>query len=207
MPKVRAYVDGFNLYHAIDALAKPELKWINLRKLAISYLHKDDTLDDVKFFTAILTWNPEKQARHKNYIAAQIASGVTVVESNFKKATRHCKMMDRYCPRYEEKQTDVAIATSMLADALIGGVDRMILVTADSDQIPTIKTIKQLAPNVKIVLATPPGRETSARELGSVVHDRRPITAGRLLTCKLPRDVHDKEGKKVATIPALYLRG
>lgn len=28
-----AYVDGFNLYHAIDDLRRPELKWLDLQGL------------------------------------------------------------------------------------------------------------------------------------------------------------------------------
>ena len=38
MLRVTVYVDGFNLYHAIEALADPILKWTDLRSLAQSYL-------------------------------------------------------------------------------------------------------------------------------------------------------------------------
>ena len=34
--RVACYVDGFNLYHAIDDLRKPHLKWVNLWALAES---------------------------------------------------------------------------------------------------------------------------------------------------------------------------
>jgi hypothetical protein len=78
------YVDGFNLYHAVAAMNDQRLKWLNFYSLAESYLKPNETLIRVYFFTAILKWNPEKQKRHKNFIIAQEAVGVQVVEANFK---------------------------------------------------------------------------------------------------------------------------
>src|SRR5215217_4061939 len=111
--KMNVYVDGFNLYHAIEALDDHRLKWINLKELGRSFVKPGEELNRVIFFTAVLTWNKDKQQRHKIFIAAQKAIGVDVVESNFRKMSRHCRIMDRYCARHEEKQTDVAIAATM----------------------------------------------------------------------------------------------
>ena len=36
--RVNAYVDGFNLYHAIDELGHNHLKWVNLRALCEQFL-------------------------------------------------------------------------------------------------------------------------------------------------------------------------
>jgi len=193
--KVSVYIDGFNLYHAILAERDHKLKWLNMRLLAQSFVGRYEILKFVVFFTAILTWNHEKQKRHKNYIAALKAVGVEIVESNFKRIGRK---------NYEEKQTDVQIALRMYQDAVHGGVDRLILVTADSDQVPTVRAIRERCPYATVTLAAPPGRETAARELGSIVHHRTPISSGRLRTCLLPRDVYDSAGRKVATMPALY---
>lgn len=201
---VNVYIDGFNLYHAIVALNDAKLKWINFKELGKSFLKPSEVLGRVVFFTAILTWEKEKQARHKNYIAAQKACGVEVVESNFRRVNKHCRVMDRYCSRHEEKQTDVAIAVSVLMDAVSERMSRAILITADSDQIPLVKALAKNFPAVTVTLAAPPGRGHEARELGSLVSDRRPITADRLRGCALPRDVFDAKGKKVATRPAIY---
>jgi hypothetical protein len=48
MTRTSYYVDGFNLYHAIRPLARPELEWLNLHALATSYLRKDDELAEVR---------------------------------------------------------------------------------------------------------------------------------------------------------------
>lgn len=204
MPTVNVYIDGFNLYHAIVAKGDPTLKWINFRLLGKSFLKPNESLNNVIFFTAVLTWEQAKQQRHKNYIRAQQESGVEVIESNFRKITRHCRIMDRNCSRHEEKQTDVAFAIRIFQDAMAGSFDRAVLVTADSDQVPLVKALKISFPEKRITLAAPPDRGGEARELGSVVHDRTPIDVARLRGCKLPRDVKDENGKTVATMPALY---
>ena len=89
----------------------------------------------------------------------------------------------------------------MLTDALSVDVDRMILVTADSDQIPTAKALKELG--VSLTLAFPPGRDKEARELGNLIPDRFELAVERLLNFKLPRTV-TRDGKVVARMPALY---
>ncbi|MEA2783580.1 MAG: hypothetical protein QOK29_5139 [Rhodospirillaceae bacterium] len=59
MRKVVAYIDGFNLYHAIDDLRKPYLKWLDLHALARSICGNDETLVGVKYFSAYATWKLE----------------------------------------------------------------------------------------------------------------------------------------------------
>lgn len=204
--RVNVYIDGFNLYHAIVALGDHKLKWINLKELGKSFLRPGETLNRVIFFTAVLTWDMQKQQRHKNYIRAQHAVGVEVVQSNFRKMSRHCRVMDRYCARHEEKQTDVAIAVSLLGDGVRDDYQRAILITADSDQVPLVKQAISMFPGKIITLAAPPERGGEARELGSLLpaKERTPISSARLRACALPRNVYDAGGKLVATMPALY---
>lgn len=204
LKKVCVYIDGFNLYHAIAIENDSRLKWLNFSSLAKSMLRPKEVLEDVYFFTAILKWEPDKQKRHRNFIAAQKAVGVTVIESNFKKVQKQCTIFERACPRYEEKQTDVAISTTIMADAIKNRLDRAILITADSDQVPLARRMSELFPNVAMTLSAPPGRQHQARELGDVIQDRVPLTLGRLHAHRLPRDVLDGQGRKVATMPAIY---
>lgn len=193
---VGVYIDGFNFYHAVTAHHDQTIKWISYRKLADTFCEPDEILTSVVFFTAVLTWNYQKQQRHRTFIKAQRACGVEVIESNFRKSGRN---------GHEEKQTDVAIALRMFRDATELKVTKQILITADSDQIPTVKNIKEAAPHTKIILAAPPGRDQVARELGTHVHERRPLSFGRLQTCRLPRNVLDEDGKVIASMPACYL--
>jgi uncharacterized LabA/DUF88 family protein len=88
-----------------------------------------------------------------------------VHEGNFKQSTKKCITTQKNCKSYEEKQTDVAIAVKLVSDALADSYDRAILVTADSDQIPTARFLSIL-PDKDLTLLYPPGRQTHARELG-----------------------------------------
>lgn len=207
MTTVNMYVDGFNLYHAIAELGSPKLKWVNLLTLAKSFLKDGETIGDVYFFTAVVDWNNGKNVRHNAYVDALEAVGVRVIRGTFKNAPRHCPAKNIVCPDREEKQTDVAIATQMVADALTGKFSRAILVTADTDQIPTIKTIKELCPSVELTLAAPPGRLHMARDLGQRFdpNQRKEISVGHLQTCLLPRVVCDIDGTAVVYRPESYV--
>ena len=203
--RVRVYIDGFKLYHAICTFHDDRLKWINFFKLSESFLRQGERLDQVNFFTAVLNWNHEKQKRHRNFLEACKAVGVNVHEATFKQSTRFCADMDRHCRFYEEKQTDVGIAVRLVADALQRRFERAILITADSDQIPTARFVANLD-HCSLSLRYPPGRQTHARDLGNIVRDRKEISVGHLRTCQLPRDVRDRSGRVRATMPALYRR-
>jgi uncharacterized LabA/DUF88 family protein len=204
MSQVACYIDGFNLYHAVRALGRPELKWLNLRTLARSYAAAEDQLVRVVYFTAILQWDQSKAKRHLEYITALRASGVEVVLSHFQKVSKYCRLNARYCNFHEEKETDVALALRVFSDAAAGVADRIILVTADSDQVPLVKHVRVAYPQTSIEIAAPPGRRQYARELCSVASNHGEITEGRLRTCFLPNEVHDARGRVVARCPAKY---
>lgn len=203
MGKVRFYIDGFNLYHAIEAFRNHRLKWLNFHKLCEQHLRPGEALDGILFFTAIWPYDQAKQQRHKNFLAALEAVGVQPVEGNFKRANRKCFKQDRTCPFREEKQTDVNIAIHMTRDALSGKFQRLVLITADSDQVPTAKLINEID-GVRLSLIYPPGRGPEARDLGNHIPDRKELTVGQMLTCQLPRTVYDSQGKPVAFMPAHY---
>jgi uncharacterized LabA/DUF88 family protein len=205
MLRTGCYIDGFNLYHAVDMLGDPTLKWLNLHKLAESLVRAADHLVFTKYFTALSTWSKEKRARHVSFIDAQEFHGVEVHKLGFKRVEKHCLRFGSRCKFYEEKQTDVDLATSVIDDAYQGKVDKIILVTADSDQIPTLKLLRLRFPEIEITVAAPPERKEVARELMSFGHHKVEIHANRLRACLLPRNVVDGKGRIVAASPADYV--
>ena len=77
-----ALIDGFNLYHAIASLRRPELKWLNVKALAAIFINTStEQLDEVFYFTAYADHvaAPVLQAQ-KTYIKA--LKIVSVVISN-----------------------------------------------------------------------------------------------------------------------------
>ena len=117
---VRVYVDGFNMYHAVDKLEDNRLKWLNYWQLCTTLVRPGETLNAVHFFTAVWPYEAAKQKRHENFINALDAVGVQVHRGSFSKPRKWCEEKQRYCWFREEKQTDVAIAVRMLADAADG---------------------------------------------------------------------------------------
>lgn len=202
--RVGAYVDGFNLYHAMEQLGEPLLKWVSIRSLVSSYLKEGDTLERVAFYTAYNTWEPGKRKRHLDYVRALQATGVDVILSQFAKVRKNCMAYGRTCEFREEKRTDVAIATDMLSDCYERGIERILLLTADSDQIPAVEHIKRRFPGVSIYMIAPPKRLSHARELGAVCHHRTELTAGRIRDHRLPLEIRDDRGRLIAACPLLY---
>ena len=100
----------------------------------------------------------------------------------------------------EEKETDVAIAAHLVADALCDRFDLAILITADSDLKPAIAVVRADASTKFVFVAAPPGRYGHARDL----RPRLEIKPGRVGRCLLPEEVVDGTGTIVARRPARY---
>lgn len=59
---------------------------------------------------------------------------------------------------HHEKMTDVNIAVQMLSDAFQDQFDVALLVSADSDLVGLITTLRQLFPLKRVIVAFPPRR-------------------------------------------------
>ncbi|WP_425987982.1 NYN domain-containing protein [Afipia sp. DC4300-2b1] len=201
---VSVYIDGFNMYHALDKIGDSSIKWINYWKLSESFLRASEFLQAVHLFTSLTPWDSGKRARHQTFIAAQKAMGVQVKEAKFKKNRRHCRTENRRCKFWEEKENDVAITVTMLADAFAKRTKRIVLVTADTDQIPAVKYLIADFPNIELTLAIPPGRKNEARDLGELFNfSPTEITPGRIKACLLPQTIFLDNGASIS-MPETY---
>lgn len=200
---VTVYFDGFNLYHAIAATGDARLKWISYRALSESFLRGPEYLHEVNVFTSLTVWDGQKRKRHQTFLAAQRALKVKIFEARFKPNRRHCMKQNRRCKFWEEKENDVAISVKMLGDAHAGVTKRIILVTADTDQIPAIKYLKDTFPDIELSLFIPPARKDQARDLGALFSQPVELRAGRLLACLLPESLSASDGTIIIR-PAEY---
>lgn len=164
MAKIAFFIDGFNLYHALDYChAIPEhhryrkYKWLNLRKLASLFVGRLDTLGEVFYFTALATWMPDKVARHKLFIRAQESEGVTIVYGEFKRKDKRCFVCRKQYSTFEEKQTDVNIAIHLLQLAIQDRYDRAVIISGDTDLIPALKAVRLTFPGKQIGVIIPIG--------------------------------------------------
>jgi hypothetical protein len=72
MKRILFFVDGFNVYHALDDDPKyHKYKWLDYSNLVKRFVSKQDQIVDVFYFTAYAHWNPQKMARHQLLVRLQ----------------------------------------------------------------------------------------------------------------------------------------
>ena len=158
MAKYSFYVDGFNMYYALND--RPEYhkyKWVNYRRLAELVVGPKDTIVDVYYFSAFVAWKPAKVKTHKLYIRALRTANVKVVLGRFMKKETTCHKCYRKYWTHEEKRTDVNIALQVLSDAMNDTFDRAILISADSDMLPVIEAVHTHAGGKEVGVMFPIG--------------------------------------------------
>jgi hypothetical protein len=111
-----ALIDGFNLYHAIASLHRPELKWVNLRVLSGTFINTStEQLDGVFYFTAYAEHVTATVLQaQKAYIKALEIASVQPILGFFKKKDRKCPNCSHKWTSHEEKETDVNIASYLI---------------------------------------------------------------------------------------------
>lgn len=186
MAKVQCFIDGYNLYHAMDELKIPKLHWVNLWNLMKSYLPREAELTHVYLFTAKPTHlNIPIQNRHSEFVNAQKAFGVTVIEGQFKKKNLKCKSKRAGACKHdfighEEKESDVNLAVQFINDAHEDHFDIALIVTADSDLVPPMKFVKERFSNKEIWLISPPKKNINSKELEKNSNKQITITSKQI---------------------------
>jgi len=155
MKKVIFFIDGFNLYHAIENPEYRKYKWLNFNKFSNYFINRFEKIEDIFYFTALTPWNMDKVKRHKIFIKAQESVGVKTVYGQFKRRSKKCRICQQIYDTYEEKQTDVNIAIYLFKLAIKNRYDKAFIVSGDSDLIPSILAIKESFPDKEIGVIIP----------------------------------------------------
>ena len=159
MECVIAYVDGFNLYFGLKSRGWSRYYWLNIQLLAQNLLKPNQRLLLTKYFTARIAGPPDKQRRQSTYIEAlETLNDFQIFYGKYQLNPRHCSHCGFQDEVPNEKMTDVNIAVEILKDAYQDKFDVALLISADSDLVPPIKTVRELFPNKRVVIASPPGR-------------------------------------------------
>ena len=157
------YIDGFNFYYGlrnksrIDANWK-SFYWIDFVKLSEQFLVNGETLSKVKYFTAP-PLNRQKQSRQSALFKANSLLNeerFEVIRGKYYDKQISCKGCGISFSKPKEKRTDVNISVNMVGDSALGLVDKIILISADSDLVPPIEFIKKHYPNISIKIYFPP---------------------------------------------------
>lgn len=135
-------------------------KWLDLQRLCqnfISACGDDSRVQSVHYFSA-LAIHIDKQAplRHQALINAMESTGVQVVLGQFKKKLIRCKAG---CGQsgwgYEEKETDINIAVTLLELFMKDICDTAVIVSGDTDLLTVMRAAKRLFSDKKIVVGFP----------------------------------------------------
>ncbi|MBC8436008.1 MAG: NYN domain-containing protein [Bacteroidetes bacterium] len=174
--RVIAYVDGFNLYFGLLEAGLKKLQWLNLRLLIENLLKANQSLVEIKYFTSRVSNNPDKQKRQTTYIEALEAVDVNIFYGHYQRDKIECYRCGHIWANYNEKMTDVNIATQMIIDACQDKYDMAMLISGDSDLVPPMKAISENFQNKRVFVAFPPKRHNNSVALvakGSMMIGRK----------------------------------
>ena len=199
-------VDGFNLYHSLDEVArrtKKPTKWLDLRSLlagGLPALPGKHEIREIRYFSAYahhrLQSDPGTIRRHKAFLACLRDSGVEVQLGRFKKRRVKCKICGGEFEKYEEKETDVAVAVATIEALARDSVERVAIVSGDTDLTPAIVTGKRMFPEKEVGVVFPCGRSSEELKRSADFHWR--IRGARYLENQFPDPYRKSDGGKVA---------
>lgn len=165
------YVDGFNLYYSV--LRRTNLKWLDLVALFRDHvLDSNAQLVEVRYYTAPIlarmSDDPQSVQRQRIYLQAlrrmypnqlKIIEGGIAVTTPFQRLVRpiagasdisRVQVYD-----FNEKKTDVNLASDLLAGAWTGAFDQAVICSNDTDLEPALATLRKYHPQLRLGIVAP----------------------------------------------------
>ena len=206
MKRTIVYIDGFNLYYR---LKKTPYKWLNIQKLSQSYLDlKQNQIVKIKYFTARVQSSRKdslKDTHQDIYLrAVNTIPNIEIIFGQFKKrqvAGLKCHYENgeykegrelTVISKWEEKESDVNIATHIVADTFKDELDCAVLVSNDTDLKTPLRYIKgDLKKSVGIISP----RRNIHIELMKASHFQKRISNKVLEQSQFPKTMRDDKGE------------
>ena len=163
MDRVIAYIDGYNLYYGLRAKGWQRFYWLNIPALARHLLKPGQALVTTKYFTTVVKYPDDKRRRQTVYLEAlQTLPDLRFFYGQFLEDRITCHQCGHTYVTHHEKMTDVNIAVELLSDAFQDRFDTALLISADSDLVGPIETVRRLFPAKRVMVAFPPKRSSFA---------------------------------------------
>lgn len=186
--RTNVYIDGFNLFYG--ALKGSTHKWLDVRRLSET-LFPNDQIKDIYYFTSRLRTvggNGGRRQRQDFYLRAiETLPGVKIVYGTHR-------------PRgnsWEEKKTDVNLATTMVFDAFMGEYEQAIVITNDSDIVNPIQRVRDDL-GLQVVVVNPRKHQKTHHELRAAATAVLRIKEEHLAASQLPTKIQDASGRWIA---------
>ena len=206
MKKTIIYIDGFNLYYS---LKKTAFKWLNLQKLSSVCLdpHKHEIVN-IKYFTARVKGqlkDPSNTTRQNIYLRAlRTIQNLEIIFGRFKERQVkgflcHDKSKTPIRPKklvtiskWEEKESDVNVATHLIADGYQNKYECAVLISNDTDLISPLLHIKNNLKKFVIVISP---HKSIHKDLKKLAHFSKTISPETLKKCQFPNKLKDSNGE------------
>jgi len=193
------YIDGFNLYYG--AIRGGPHKWLNLQDY-FTRVRQADVIQRIYYFTAMVNGLGHRYRQEVYLRALETLPLVKVILGRYKLKQVECGVTQghyngrRMFQVPEEKRTDVNIAIQMLDDAYHDACDRLILVSGDSDLVPSINRIKVIFPQKQVYVYVPSRNPTrgAAVELRSSADHAKDLPLSLLGPAQFPVRIPDGSG-------------
>jgi uncharacterized LabA/DUF88 family protein len=163
--KVIAYFDGFNYYEGLRKKGWRKYYWQDIVKFVELFLRPYQELEEVRYFSAIQK-NIEKAKRQDILFQAnKMNPKFSLILGEFRQRIKwrniECngRKVGRKIKFWEEKKSDVALASYIIRDVVLNKCDTIFLFSADSDLTPALDVIQEITNSVKkikIVIFFPP---------------------------------------------------
>jgi len=156
--KVIVYVDGFNFYYGLKSKGWRKFYWLDIVKFFDSFMRSHQDLVEVHYCSAVQR-DTEKAARQELFFSANKTNPRFVLHlGKYMDKKMKCRACSNTVHYFEEKETDVQLATLIIKNVVQERCDISILVTADSDLMPPLRLIREVSPKHKVIVYFPPAR-------------------------------------------------
>ncbi len=217
------YVDGFNLYYGAfgreRGWASSSYKWLDVGAFASHIWPALAPIAKVRYFTASVKpppSDPSMALRQQTYLRALRAINVDVCLGTFKLRRKNVRLIGLpsqrppYTPsivlsaeaqigKYDEKGSDVNLATYLVRDAAKREFTKAIVISNDSDLVEPIHVARHDF-GVEIYIINPQKRAVA--ELSRAANGTRDISLATLAACQLATKIADNAG--MITKPATW---
>jgi uncharacterized LabA/DUF88 family protein len=196
--KTYVYVDGFNLYYG--AVRGTPFKWLDLNRLLRTLLRRDNIVQ-IRYFTALVGGgnDPESPQRQQLYLRAlRTLPNLSIHFGHFMQQVVSMRLETpiggkRFARvvKFEEKGSDVNLATHMLVDGFDKAYEQAVIVTNDSDLLEPVKIVRQKL-QLPVGMITP--HKKASKALVPFVTFVKRIRVGPLAACQFDNPLTDAQG-------------
>ena len=199
------FVDGYNLYYGL--LKGSPYKWLNLHDLFAKHVLSPDTdVVQVRYYTAPvlgrMSDDPESPQRQRLYLQAlrkSLGDKIAIVEGRIQASEPFQRLVKPIAEAphlrkvqvfdFNEKQSDVNLATDLLCGAWLREFEQAVLCSNDTDLVGALAAVKRHHPGIRLGVAAPiPGSDHRKIAGGLVQHSdwQKTISPVHLASAQLP---------------------